>query len=179
MFLDFQALKAQFPIEDAIPFLGLNMKKQGDQYRSQCPKCGGSDRSLAVTPGKGFKCFQSDEGGDVIALVAHILSLRPKEAAEKIAEHIGMNGSEKPKSEPKRQDQPTGELQPLSYLQHDHQAVPVTEEMAEKLGLGYAPRGIMRQCIAVPLRTPDGELVGYLGLSPDVEVRLPKNLQKT
>jgi DNA primase len=176
MFVDFKEIKERFSLEDAIDFLNLDMKRQGDQYRGHCPSCGGSARSLAITPGRGFKCWQYGASGDVIALVAHIEQVRPKEAALKIADHL--DGAQTQKNEPDSRHQPNGELKPLSYLQFDHKEHFLDEETARRLGIGFAPKGIMRGHFAVPIRLADGTLAGYIGVKPDAEVQLPKRFGK-
>jgi GAF domain-containing protein len=41
---------------------------------------------------------------------------------------------------------------------------------ASQLGIGYAPKGLMRGTVAVPIRLPDGKLVGYIGVT---DAKLP------
>src|SRR4051812_40657024 len=91
-FLDFNELKARVSIDKVVTMLGLTMKKSGAQLRSQCPACRGSDRSLAVTIERGsFYCFDAKTGGDQIALVAHVLGVQQKDAAQNIAKHYGLD----------------------------------------------------------------------------------------
>ena len=42
---------------------------------------------------------------------------------------------------------------------------------AEALGIGYAPKGMMKGYVAIPIRLPTGELTGYIGMT---EAKLPK-----
>ena len=83
-FIDFQELKKSVAIEDAVSVLGLALKQSAGQLRGACPVCKtGSDRSLVITPAKqAFYCFGSGQGGDVIALVAHVKACTMKEAAD-------------------------------------------------------------------------------------------------
>jgi hypothetical protein len=37
--------------------------------------------------------------------------------------------------------------------------------VAQALGIGYAPRGVLRGTVAVPLRKADGAIAGYVGLT--------------
>jgi len=39
------------------------------------------------------------------------------------------------------------------------------------LGIGYAPKGMMKGYVAIPIRLPTGELTGYIGVT---EAKLPK-----
>ena len=71
MRIDFKQVKQDVPIVDAIPLLGLDLQRRGDQWRGICPHCKGSDRSLVITPGKdSWYCFDARKGGDVISLAA-------------------------------------------------------------------------------------------------------------
>ena len=73
-FIDFQALKQNVKIEDAMALLGLKVSQHGDQMRGACPACkSGGDRALVITSSKSvFYCFAAGQGGDVIALISHI-----------------------------------------------------------------------------------------------------------
>ena len=58
-------------------------------------------------------------------------------------------------------------LEPLSYLEPEHDAVIAIgfdTDVAQSLGIGYAPRGIMRGTVAVPVRDVHGVLRGYIGI---------------
>lgn len=62
---------------------------------------------------------------------------------------------------------------PIDNAGHDAVlAVGFDPEDAQTLGIGYAPKGMMRGLVAVPIRLPAGELVGYIGIE---EARLPKS----
>ena len=64
-------------------------------------------------------------------------------------------------------------MQPLSYLQADHEAVVAVGfdvEVAKALGIGYSPKGLMRGTVAVPVRDEHGQLMGYIGIT---EATLP------
>ncbi len=57
-------------------------------------------------------------------------------------------------------------LQPLTYLEAEHelvQALGVSPETARHFGAGYAPKGIMRGRLAIPIRAADGMLLAYCG----------------
>jgi hypothetical protein len=62
---------------------------------------------------------------------------------------------------------------PLDYLEPSHEAVEAVgfdPIVAEALGIGYAPKGMLRGTVAVPVRLPDGSLAGYIGIT---EAKLP------
>jgi DNA primase len=187
MYIDFKELKQRVSIEDVAEMLGLNLIQNTDsnQKRGPCPRCKEDDRALVVTPGKGFYCFSAKEGGDCIALAAHILDLPMKDAALHIVEHA--DDEPERKSNPEKQEESETEkhdiapLQPLTYLHHKHEAVQelgIGVETAKSLGIGYAKKGMMRGRVAIPIREEDGTLVGYCGFSADADppLKLPKNL---
>jgi DNA primase len=178
-FVDFVALKASVSFADAVTKLGLQLKQSGNQWRGACSACNsGGDRALVVTEGKGFYCFSSKKGGDQIALVSHVLGLPVKAAAEWLGGTVPPRNSTSP-PQPGRVQVPTGTvpeseggqqgnrtLQPLSYLQAEHegtQALGVEKETLELFQAGYAPRGILRGRLAIPLRNSTSTLVAYVG----------------
>ncbi len=170
MFLDFDAIKRETTFGQVVAMLGLEMKKQGNQWRGACPACRkGGDRALVVTEGKGFFCFGAHKGGDQIALVAHIRNCSVKDAAKEIKRHSGTSSETVPRDEEEGKN-----LSPLGYLEFDHDAVIAlgfNPEVAKRLGIGYAGKGLMRGTVAVPVRDEHGAIQGYIGL--EGSVRLP------
>ncbi len=164
-FLDFQQLKEAFDFDDAIEFLGLKLNAENNQLRGKCPACNsGGARGLVITPGRGFYCFGSKKGGDQIALVAHVKGIGMREAAELV--QAGTSTSTVPDKRPERTDNATKGLSPLDYLDPTHEdveALGLTAEDAEKLGAGYANKGVLRGLIALPMRDEHGTLLGYFG----------------
>lgn len=176
--VDFSKIKENVRIEDCIPMLGLTMKQNGAQYRGPCPSCQkGGDRALAITTkdrngNESFYCFGSggEAKGDVINLVAHIKGISPKDAAELLG------GRPAPKPSKMPQDERKG-FAVLDYLEPEHEAVDVLGfdvEIAKKIGLGYAPKGILKGKVAIPVRLPDGTLFGYVGVD---DVTLPASFR--
>jgi hypothetical protein len=144
--------------------LELELKPSGNQMRGICPIHGGSNnREFVVTPAKGlWYCFGGCGGGDLISLYAQMKGLSTKEAAQEIVERTA------PQTVPKatggkRSDR---RLQPLAYLETEHagvEALGVAPETLDHFGAGYAPKGIMRGRLAIPICTMAGELVAYCG----------------
>lgn len=162
MFLDFEEIKANNAIETVAEQLGIELKKSGASLRGKCPVCESSgDRNMAVTPTKGvWYCFTAAKGGDVLALVAHVQGCSVKEAAQWLS-------GPQPAKEKKGEKKPDKGFAPLDYLAHDHEAVVALgfePDDAERLGIGYAPRGVLRGTVAVPVRLADGTLSGYIGI---------------
>lgn len=172
-FVDFAEVKASVSFETLIDRLGLKMKRQGAQFRGPCPICrSGGDRALVITPAKGaFYCFAAQRGGDAIALVAHIQGVAMKDAAHWIAGSSG-EGTARAGTDPdtapneRKGNGARGGLKPLTYLDPRHAALApldLSPETFEQFEAGYAPRGIMRGRLAIPLHDPDGRLVAYAG----------------
>ena len=169
--VNFNEVKERVSLPDALKMLGLQLTEKDGVYRGKCPTCNaGGDRALVVTPPNGFYCFAKRQGGDVIALTAHIKGIEVKAAAEFLM------GRPEPASE---QIASSGRLKPLDYLDPRHEKVLeiVTEETARFIGMGYAAKGIMRGTVAVPLHDPDGTLVAYVGL--EEPYRLPTGFLRT
>lgn len=180
-FVDFAALKEQVSFSAAIELLDLELKPSGNQWRGKCPACNsGGDRALVVTDGKGFFCFALKKGGDQIALAAHILNLSARDAAQELARRAGIvqdtstcTGTVQGKTVPEGDGGEGSKLSPLSYLEHEHDAVVAVgfdTEFCKRHGIGYAPRGIMRGTIAIPFRDARGTLLGYIGVE---DCRIP------
>jgi DNA primase len=169
--VDFAAIKRQFNIEEIAAWLGLETAKANDQLRYPCPVHDGGKRALVITPAKQlWYCFapKCQKGGDLIELAAHCLKLETREAAIEIQKAFNQ------KPEP-----PEGLQKVAEYLEHDHGAVEalgLSEGLATALGIGYAPKGILKGRVLIPLRTADGTLAGYAGYSETLEpkLKLPK-----
>ena len=177
-YIDFAEVKARVSIDQAVQKLGLKVVKSGHQLRSACPACKtGGDRALAITPGKGlFYCFSAQSGGDQIQLAAHVRNESAKEAAEWLLGTVQVTSTS---TVPTVSKERAGGFQPLDYLQNDHPAVEAVgfdQETAYALGIGYAPKGLMRGLVAVPVRLEDGTLAGYIGIT---EAKLPPKFHLT
>ena len=174
-YIDFNEVKAQFSIETAVQKLGLKVAKSAAQLRGACPVCKqGGDRALAITPARNlFYCFAAQAGGDQLALVAHIREVSMKEAAEWLTGTVQNGTSTSTSTSTVSKKDASGGFAPLDYLQPDHDAVAVVGfdvDTAKALGIGYAPKGILRGLVAIPVRLEDGTLAGYIGIT---EAKLP------
>lgn len=162
-YIDFEELKNRVDIEQVVQILGLEMKPSGKQLRGQCPACGGNDRGLVVTPEKGvYYCFTDQKGGDLISLAAHVRGTAMKDAAQYINSSITV-----PEERVAKETKTNEKLQPLAYLEFDHPAVValgLCPTVSEELGIGYAPKGVARGNVVIPVRDENGTLRGYLGV---------------
>lgn len=165
-FVDFAAIKARISIAEAVQLLGLKMTGT-NQLRGPCPACqSGGDRALVVTPEKGAAyCFAARKGGDVLWLTSHVRSEPVKDAAAFLAG----NNTSPPGTVPQEREERTkpGEgFQPLQYLQTAGEALrglEIAETTLQHYGAGYAPKGVLRGFLALPLHSADGVLRGYVG----------------
>lgn len=189
--VDFAAVKARVTYNDVLRFLNLHGKRVGEQWRGRCPACNtDNDRALVLTAGRGAYCHAAKGGGDVIWLVSHVRGIGVKEAAQQLADQFGIVPQEPvppaggsapmPVSKESKTTAPNvhTSLAPLTYLVHDHEAVKAlgfSPETAKRLGVGFANKGLMKGRVAIPLYE-GGTLAGYLGVAPDADVKLPKNL---
>ena len=170
--IDFVELKQRVSIERAADMLGIKLKKSGLQWRGQCPICkDNSDRAFVITPAKGlYYCFgKCGMGGDAITLAANVRQCSLREAAEFLAGKSGA-GSASAKGDSSRHDSPQPQtekgLRPLDYLQPSHEAVRalgVSPETCAQFGAGFAPKGIMRGRLAIPIHDRAGTLLAYCG----------------
>jgi DNA primase len=194
--LSFSDIKQHVTIEQVASMLNLKLRKTGDTYRCACPACQSkTDRAIVITPARNiFYCFDAKKGGDVLTLASHVLGVGLRDAAQAISDHFLLASKEseprepsavpngeasKEKATPTAQNVPTSPLQPLTYLVAEHEAVQalgLDAETAKALGLGFAPKGIMRGTVAFPLYRA-GELAGYVGVPVGTSVSLPKNLR--
>lgn len=185
-YLDFQAIKRSYSIDEIMSMTGLPFKKDGKSYRCECPIHGGGKRGLVVSPNENdekgdlgvFYCFGEKTGGDRVALLAHVRDSKPyavfKELAERRPAVPDLEPSPAPIKVPEEKEEgssPERGFRELPYIEPAHpsvQALGFPPEIAEALGVGFAPRGHHKQRIAVPLRLADGRLVGYISLGGDV-----------
>ena len=179
-FVDFAELKTRVSIEGAVQMLGLTLSLHSSQYRGACPACKtGGDRALIVTPAKGlFYCFAKKDGGDVIALTAHIRGTSVKEAADHLARAFGTvqnstgTVSKLRATAPQAQEarkQPA--FDPEAYaarLDASHASLAPLGLSAETLKAwkaGYSNAGTNRGRLAIALHDRDGNPLGFAGRS--------------
>jgi DNA primase len=173
-FVDFQLVKEQVSLADAVSLLSLELKgtNQPNQYRGPCPACNPRGRDLVVTVGKAYYCWAEKKGGDVIGLAAHVLQIPAKDAAKELSERAGLSTTRSASTVPRNRSRERGgeeteKLQPLSYLLHDDEAIAtlgLDPKFCEAHGIGYAPKGVCRGSVAIPFRDENGELLGYFGV---------------
>src|ERR1700730_9371333 len=168
-FLDFNELKSRVSIEQVLQLLGIALKQHNSQLRGCCPIHKGTDqRGFVVTPAKGlYYCFGGCAGGDMIKLVSKVRQCDAKEAARWIADGTGTapQNPTVPRKGTVPPEQKVG-FHPLTYLEASHErlaGLDVAASTFEAFGAGYAPKGILRGRLAIPLHSRDGVLLAYCG----------------
>jgi hypothetical protein len=190
--IDFTRIKEEVTITKVAQMLNLALKREADGFRCACVP-DGNPRALKITPGHRnndgtlgtFYCHECSEGGDLIALCAHIQRVNNYEAASYIAKHFGIGTAPHRAPSPARKPEPEGRregLKRLDYLVFQHEVIEmlgISPATCEAIGIGYASKGVMAGRIAIPLLLPDGTLVGYFGIAtkPD-QVPFPDNLDE-
>jgi hypothetical protein len=203
-FIDFSAVKEAVSFSDAIELLELKLTLAGNQFRGPCPCGKGDRRALVVTDPDGFFCQGAKVGGDVIALAAHVLSLRMRDAALELAERAGLDRNSSTSTSTSRRTVPergpeSGRAKasqsrggasasphpfdPARYaagLDYEHELLIALGGDPEKLrafGVGFSARGIHRGKIAIRVCDPEtGEEV-FVAVEGDIS--LPPQLKTT
>jgi len=164
---DFDKLNATISCVQVAQALGLKLnEKHPGQYRTKCPVCDDNGQGLSIHQTKGFQCWPSkgEASGRAVNLVMHLRGCSNVEAGRWLNDQFI---KEPPRPSKTVQEQRNEGFKALTYLDPDHDAVGILgfdAEIARKLGIGYAPKGVLRGKVAIPVRLPNGELFGYIGI---------------
>src|ERR671935_16414 len=150
---------------DIVQIIGehVNLKRTGSDYRGPCPFHQGTHRNFSVKPQKGiYYCFVCHEGGDVFTFLQKRLGMDWPTAVKYVADRAGIVVEEvERKREGPDPREPFWEVNAAAaeYFQkvlwseeigreaRDYVAARrVPREVAERVGLGFAPRevGLLR-----------------------------------
>lgn len=171
--VDFAKIKASASIEQVAQMLKLTLRPYKEQLRGRCAICNqGDDRTFVITPAKGvFYCFKEAKGGDALTLVSKVRGCSVREAAEAIAAHFG---AEKPTvPQPPGQQEKKGGFDAERYaagLDPSHASLEplgVSPETLKAWKAGFAPSGVLRGKLALPVALSDGTVVAYIGRAID------------
>ena len=178
-YVDFYDLKKQVSFEQVLDLLCISLKPSGKTLRGKCPICDDDNpRKFVVTPDAGedgcglFYCFSCKAGGDMIKLVALVTDVSQKEAALKIQEQCTVNSNSNTVNSSIGQDDEE-KVQPIlqgiaNRLQPEHELVQsagITKETCEHFTAGYDSKGSNKGRLAVATFSPDGQLLGFLGVT--------------
>ncbi|HEU4720865.1 MAG TPA: DNA primase [Gemmatimonadaceae bacterium] len=155
---------------DIVAVIGeyVELKRQGTDYRGPCPFHQGTHRNFSVSPKKAmYYCFVCHEGGDVFNFLTKRLGVDWPTAVRMVAEKSGIEVVETQSRRPDQKDDrdPLWEVNGAAadyfrrmlwdddlgrdartYL--EQRGIP--RELADRVGLGFAPReiGLMRTHLA-------------------------------
>ncbi len=156
---------------DIVGIIGdyVELKRQGSDYRGPCPFHQGTHRNFSVSPKKQmYYCFVCHEGGDVFNFLTKRLGVDWPTAVRMVAEKSGIDVVEtRSRRDPEEKDdrEPFWEVNGAAAdyfrrtlweddLGRDARAYleerEVSRELADRVGLGFAPReiGLMRAHLA-------------------------------
>jgi DNA primase len=142
----------------------VELKRQGTDYRGPCPFHQGTHRNFSVSPKKAmYYCFVCHEGGDVFNFLTKRLGVDWPTAVRMVAEKSGIEVVETQSRRPEQKDDrdPLWEVNGAAAdyfrrmlweddLGRDARAYleerEIPRELADRVGLGFAPReiGLMR-----------------------------------
>lgn len=189
-FHDPEEIRAKFPILEVARLFGFKDVKQDAPtvFRGNCPFCSDPRTFRITTDGGDHKqgmagCFKCGKKGlDSLRIVQLKLNLKMNEAAEYLIEHMGKGTvSNVPNSTvptPPQDDRLQKIAERLDHECDEVQALRLSPETAEDLGIGLDHKGGTRGWILFPLFFKDGRRAGFLAYSPDQEptIKLPENL---
>lgn len=172
--LDFNLLKT-FPIEHLLRARGLlsSCRLRGNRIVGPCPIHGGDNpNAFVVTRSRNlWYCFsQCQAGGDVIDLFARIDGVDRIEAARRLSSTYELQSAAPPRQPRYCQRQNTAafrpftnrlELDPTATLLARKAIRPSTARFFE--AGAWRGRGWLAGCVAVRLRDPDAQPLGYAG----------------
>jgi DNA primase len=193
-YIDFKNLAERIDIEEVARSLGVHTKRGGKELRAACPRCESEDaRALQILPEtNSYRCYAAGISGDCISLHAHIKGVGMYQAAKALQEHFRTAaaggepattptrpvGGTAAKAQPASTKLPAPEraFDPEEYaakLQYTDaiEALGITKEDAQTLGIGYASTGVHRGSVVIAIRHPTGEIAGFAGIKG--EVKLP------
>lgn len=189
--VDFGKIKEAARFEPILERYGIETRQEGRELAALCPFHEERKPSFRVNPEKKvFNCFGCDAKGGILDFVAKKEGVPIKQAAELVAEWLGIDGSPKPTGEkpakspprsptsskpplPATREAPTVEidrpLAPLTFTlklsdecEYLQHRIP-DPEVRKAFGVGLCSRGLMKDRVCFPIHDSDARLVGYAG----------------
>ena len=176
--VDFQEIKLAATPDHVTRFLGLSLKKRGDQWRGKCHLCKASDdRALVITESKRlFHCFKCRVGGDMLKLVAVSKGIAVRDAAIELAKLCGVEtGAAKQIPEtvpPSPERKGFDAVKYAAGLDPSHASLEplgISPETYRAWKAGFSPSGIHRGRLALPIANRDGTVIAYCGRALNAE----------
>lgn len=158
--IDVDALKQAISLEDLIRGAGVELKRQGSEWRALCPFHTEKTPSFTVTPKTQlYYCLGCAAGGDHIQFIRDYYGLGFKDAAQKLAELGGGSLPETSDAPKKRASKKAPEPAPKWIPSPAPDAAP---EPPDRLRILRAGAWVETPVVASwPYRNAAGQLVGY------------------
>jgi DNA primase len=174
--VDIKHVRDNVDIVKVADYLGLELKKKtfSEQLRAPCPIHNGGPRALVITPSiNRYYCFANEckEGGDAVQLTAKVLKIPMRDAAIQLQSRF-LNATYKPDFSPQEK---LAKVEEKLAFEHDEvQKLGLTPEQARVLGIGWMPGGTMPKRLLLPVRTREGDCIGYVGIPSGTDLKVPK-----
>lgn len=170
-YIDFAELRTRVTLEQGAQMLGLALTPHGEQFRAACPRCNsGGPKAIVLTPSKGlFNCFPGKKGGDVTALVSHVLGCTMPEAAAKLDaffENRTVQSTVNSTVSKNHAKEPVKGFDFEAYadkLDTEHDGLPVSSETLKHFRSGYSKAGQNVGRLAIAVHDTEGSIIAFCG----------------
>lgn len=150
-------LKSRISIDALIAATGVELKRQGNEFKGLCPFHDEKTPSFTVTPEKGYFCFGCDAKGDHLDFLQDRYGLDFKQAVDKLQEFVGegiVTGETTAPRASNRKPKPADKWQ--------HQPCPQDAPPPDELPINRDGKWVKFPVVAAwPYRGRDGVLHGY------------------
>ena len=174
--VDIKHVRDTVDIVRVAEWLGLQLTKKvfSEQLRAPCPVHDGGKRALVVTPSiSRYYCFANEcrEGGDAVQLTANVLKIPMRDAALKLQSQF-LNGTYR---QDFTQQEKLAKVEEKLVFEHEEvQKLGLTPDQAKQLGIGWMQGGTMPKKLLLPVRSRDGDCIGYIGIPSGTDLKVPK-----
>lgn len=192
-FVSFAEVKARVGFEPLLDRYGLiqGLTRKGETLAGPCPVCGaGGKRPFTVNLRKNaWYCFgKCQGGGNVLDFVARKEGVEIRRAAELLNRWFELDLERTPATAAAGDAPKAARAKPLVALPEANPplsfalkqidpahpafaAYGLTEPTARAFEAGYCAKGLLKDRLAIPIRSLAGELVAYVGLDLDPEAK--------
>ena len=188
--MDFKQLRAQLDFAEVLRHYGVELKLKGDQHHGFCPLPSHNKKrnspSFSANVKRGiWQCFGCGEKGNVLDFAVLMERGNPKNGEDVLRVASMLKERFLNEDAPTEEETGAGKEEkdenvvinaPLDFelkgLESNHPYLlgrGFTPETIEHFGLGFCPRGMLKERIAIPLHDLTGKLVGYAGRVIDDE----------
>lgn len=179
--VDFKNVRDNVQIDRVADWLGVQLTKRfmSAELRGTCPRNGGGKRALVInTKLNRWSCWAPEcqrerdlANGDAIQLVMKLRQIPARDAALQLQAHF-LNHLYRQDFSPQEK---LAKVEEKLIFDHEAvQALGLSPDQARMLGIGFMKGGTMPGRVLVPVRTREGQALGYLGLPPNGDIKVPK-----